>query len=244
MIRFKQKKLLRSTYLATTGSFFILLSLGTMASESAAQTTPLATLEWEAESSRPAGYTGRALASPGTRVAVTLLPVSAAPLGTLQPEWLLDGAAVSAPDPLTIRFVVTRDPGVGHTVLARVRNVKTQAVEELTLLVPVVRPEVLLYDLDTNEWPRPHAVEDTFSFPKGTARTLLARSYFLPGTAPAFRWLKNGQAIVGAPKNPDMLLISAAATAAPGSREYIQAIAQHPQFPGLAAMKEIIVEIR
>lgn len=244
MIRFKQKKLLRSACLATTGSFLILLSLGIMASESAAQTAPMAALEWEAESSRPAGYTGRALASPGARVTVTLLPVSAVSMGALQPEWFLDGAAVSAPDPLTIRFVVTRDPGVGHTVLARVRNVKTRAVEELTLLVPVVRPEVLLYDLDTNERPRPHAVEDIFSFPKGIARTLLARSYFLPGTAPAFRWLKNGQAITGAPKNPDMLLISAAADAAPGSREYIQAIARHPRFPGLTAMKEITIEIR
>lgn len=243
MIRFEQKNQSKLC-LAATGSFIALLFLGAAVSESIAQTAPLAALEWEAESSRPAGYTGRALASPGVRVAVTLLPVSTVLVGALQPEWFLDGVAVSAPDPMIIRFVVTRDPGVGHTVLARVRNVKTQAVEELTLLVPVVRPEVLLYNLDTNQWPQPRAVEDIFFFPKGAARTLLARSYFLPGTAPAFRWLKNGQAITGAPKNQDMLLINAPADAVRGGREYIQAVAQHRQFPELKATKEVIVEIQ
>lgn len=244
MICFQKKDWSRSVRFIATGSFLALLFFGAATPESAAQTTAVATLEWEAESSRPAGYNGKALASPGTWVTVTLLPLFDTPTESLRPEWFLDGTPVSTSDPLKIRFIATRDPGGNHTVLARLRNVKTQATEELTLPIPVVQPQVLIYGLGKNGWPQPQTIDAAFSFPKGSSFTLLARSYFLPGSKAVFRWLKNGQEIKGAPKNPDMLLVSAPSNAVGGSRESIQAVAQHPQFPGLTAIKEVVVEIK
>jgi hypothetical protein len=234
----------KTAAVSTAGAYaLVLIFLTGQAPVQARQTAPEAALEWEAESSRPAGYGGRALASPGARVTAAFLPgnVSA---DALKLEWFLDGAPVSTPDPSAIRFIVTRDPGVGHTVLARARNIKTQATEELTLVIPVVRPQVLIYGLGRSEWPGPRPIENMLSFPKGSSLTLLARSYFLPGAKPVFRWLKNGQPIIGAAKHPDLLLVNAPANAIEGSREYIQAMAQHPQFPGLTAAKEITVEIK
>lgn len=209
-----------------------------------AQQTLITALEWEADSSRPIDYPGRALASPGAWVNVTLFAAPGVEEDPLKTEWFLDEAPVSTPDPFTIRFIATRGPGAEHKVLVRVRDAKTQSTEEAMLFIPVAQPEVLVYGLRKDGQPQPHALNSRIAVKPGESFDVLAKSYFLPGKTALFRWLRNDQAIIGAPKNPDTLSITATLNAIKANQDRITAIAQHPEFPGLTATKEIVVEIR
>ncbi|MDP3795421.1 MAG: hypothetical protein Q8R13_05910 [bacterium] len=224
-------------------TFFTFLMIYPLAGT--AQTGPLIqSLEWEAQSAVPDEYRGRALPSPGTTVRVSLVLTPGVNPEDVAVSWEVDQKPVGTRDPHLLAFPAVSAPGTAHLVTARVRNRKTDALDDARVSIPVAARELNLHRLSASGTVIPYSSAPRPSMTGGATLSLVARPYFFPLGGVAYRWNVDNRDIAGTPRTPHLLTL-ATPTAPPAPvRTQIRATAIHPLYNEMRVDRELVVEIR
>jgi hypothetical protein len=206
-----------------------------------AQTTNTIDLLWEADTSTPVWYEGKALASPDSSVRVVALPFFQAKNGTrlaseqLTFDWRKDGRPLPSVSGVGRSSLTYTAGGVGTA--ANIEVTITYPAESLALrqsvLIPVVAPEVRLYEAEPLWGPLTNLVLPTNLRVAKPEIAVTAAPFFFSNDAVrqnnlTYRWRLNGQPIVTDSQNPATLNFLAP-TDNPGFENIIDLSVAHPR---------------
>lgn len=219
----------------------LILGLLVLAPTTLAQTTNTIDLLWEADTSTPVWYEGKALASPDSSVRVVALPFFQAKNGTrlaseqLTFDWRKDGRPLPSVSGVGRSSLTYTAGGVGTA--ANIEVTITYPAESLALrqsvLIPVVAPEVRLYEAEPLWGPLTNLVLPTNLQVAKPEIAVTATPFFFSNDAVrqnnlTYRWRLNGQPIVTDSQNPDTLNFLAP-TDNPGFENIIDLSVAHPR---------------
>lgn len=140
-------------------------------------------LYWSTDSYVPFGYQGRALPAKGSLVTVEAdLKISGENPKNLKYSWFLDGffqEIKSGYGRDSFKFTAQKFSGASHIVLVKVFNESRTFLEEKSITIPIIDPEMIVYSKETSQLNLPYtASTETFKVISGRETSFLALPYF------------------------------------------------------------------
>ncbi|MCH7882803.1 hypothetical protein IIA95_00050 [Patescibacteria group bacterium] len=175
-------------------------------------------LLWTANTTVPAWYKGKALASPRSIITVSAFPEimrngSKTPSSQLIYRWSLDDDFIpeeSGAGRRNFSFRADLIPGTEHEITITVSDLSGTRGAQKTIVIPVAGPKVLFYEERPLEGTVIGAALTNFILPAGTQSTFRAVPFFFTRGAPlSYKWFIDGEA-AQEEGLPDILRLTAA----------------------------------
>lgn len=175
-------------------------------------------LLWQAFTTVPSWYKGKALTSSQSVITVTAFPAllrngKKLPSAQLVYNWSLDDdfkPESSGSRRRNFSFPADFVPGIEQEITVKVSNINNTLQAQKTIVIPVTQPKVLFYEEHPLEGTVMGTALTNFILPAGTENTFRAIPYFFTQGAPlSYEWLIDGKpAREEGP--PDILRLTAA----------------------------------
>ncbi|MCH8986800.1 hypothetical protein IIA94_01385 [Patescibacteria group bacterium] len=176
-------------------------------------------LLWQAFTTVPSWYKGKALTSSQSAITVTAFPVllrngKKLPPAQLVYRWSLDDdfkPESSGSRRRSFSFLADFVPGIEQEITVKVSDINNTLQAQKTIVIPVAQPKVLFYEERPLEGTVMGKALTNFILPAGTENTFRAIPYFFTRGAPlSYEWLIDGKP-AREEGLPDILRLTAAA---------------------------------
>lgn len=209
-------------------------------------------LVWSADTSIPPWYTGKALASPGSRVTIVAIPEIVIAGRIVDPknlvyQWGLgdEKQYASGVGKQSIQIRTSQTPQASHWVRVTVEDIGRTVKKEGAIFITNRDPSLSIYRFSSAGGTEYRSAQTVTQIAKGEALTLIAEPYFFPDrkTDILYLWDIGGLKIEGAPENPHILTIQTEAL--PAARTLVSLLVSSVKNAGLAPItKTMSVFIR